>query len=77
MNPSRVGQRHGQRGHDRPQPGGVGEHQAWECGPTDGMGEDMRIFTKAVTHDPAQTKPAIKAVSQPGQVRITVRDPQT
>jgi hypothetical protein len=38
---------------------------------TDGMGEDMRIFTSATTHNPQDTKPSIKASAQPGHVTIT------
>ncbi len=38
---------------------------------TDGMGAAMQIFTKSGAPQPAQTKPKIKAESQPGHVRIT------
>jgi hypothetical protein len=38
---------------------------------TDGMGVAMGIYTQTSPHAPAQTKPRIKAESQPGHVRIT------
>jgi hypothetical protein len=38
---------------------------------TDGMGAAMRIFTQATQRDPADIKPRIKAVAEPGHVRVT------
>ncbi len=40
-------------------------------GLTAGLGDEMKIYSSTPEHDPATIKPKIKAVSEPGHVRIT------